>query len=82
MLAISFSFISQRAVKAWKIDNCFILSMDNLMVLISKIFYTKMLRRFSFQNFIHLSQKSVSGEKKVLRESFSFLNILDWVGHS
>ena len=81
-LAISLSFISQRAVKAWIIENCFISAMVNLMIVISKIFYTNMLRGFSFQNLIHLSRKSVSGAQKLLRESFSFLHILDWVGHS
>ena len=40
-LAISLSFISQRAVKAWIIENCFIYAMVNLMIVISKIFLYK-----------------------------------------
>ena len=45
---ISLILISQRAVKAWIIENCFISAMVNLMILISKIFYTNMLRGFPF----------------------------------
>ena len=62
-LAISLSFISQRAVKAWIIEDCFISTMFVIMIQISKIFYTKMLSRFYFQNLILLSRKSVSGEE-------------------
>ena len=37
-LDISLSFISQRAVKAWIIKNCFISAMVNLIIVISTIF--------------------------------------------
>ena len=41
MAAISLIFISQRAIKAWIIENCFISAMVNLMIVISKIFLYK-----------------------------------------
>ena len=50
-LAIYLSFISQRAAKAWIIDNCFIYAMINLMIVISKIFYYKYASRIFFIGF-------------------------------
>ena len=48
---ISLSFISQRAVKAWKIENCFISALINLKISISKIFLYKYASRIFFLEF-------------------------------
>ena len=60
--------ISQTAVKAWMKENCFIVAMNIVLLLVTKIFfYTNMI-------FIsHLAQKNtVSGEKKCVCEMFLF----------
>ena len=81
-LAISLSFISQRAVKAWIIENCFIYAMVNLMIVISKIcLYEYALRIFFLEFHPFVTEISFWCEKSA-QGIILLLHILDWVGHS